>query len=199
MKGDYGTPQIGDKVELSDHATRITSTFELGTDFANDGNVIMSDQQYRDYFSVPGSTRDKLADVDVGLLKVRPGVSVVEALEEVRRALPDDVRVHGQPEPKFGHRQEFGNDAKHLADFSAVTHVAKGKNIPPFLILYVGSHPTTSAQAQRLAAVLKDYGIPVTLFGAKNTWHTKLNDDLGLPDDPATKALDDFLAKGLKK
>ena len=50
-KGDYGTPQIGDKIELSDHATRITSTFELGTDFANDGNVIMSDQQYRDYFS----------------------------------------------------------------------------------------------------------------------------------------------------
>jgi arylformamidase len=108
-------------------------------------------------------------------------------------------RVHHQPQAKFGHREKFGNDpAKHI-DFSAVTHVAKGKGIPPFLILYVASHPDTSAQAQRLAAVLKDSGIPVTPFGAKDTNHVKLNDDLGLPDDPATKTLADFVSAALKK
>ncbi len=135
-------------------------------------------------------------NVLIGCVPVDGDTYDVSAIVETEETLR---RTHGQPEPKFGHRQEFGNDAKHLADFSAVTHVAKGKNIPPFLILYVGSQPTTGAQAQRLAAVLKDYGIPTILFGARNTWHTKLNDDLGLPDDPATKALDDFLAKGLKK
>ena len=36
----------------------------------------------------------------------------------------------------FGHRQKFGNDPEKHVDFSAVTHVAKGKGIPPFLILY---------------------------------------------------------------
>jgi putative ABC transport system permease protein len=92
-KGDYGVPQLGEKVELSDHATRIVGTFDLGTDFANDGNVIMSAQQYRDYFTPPGSTRDNLANVDIGLLKVKPGVSVGEALAQVRRVLPDDVQV----------------------------------------------------------------------------------------------------------
>jgi putative ABC transport system permease protein len=92
-KGDYGVPQLGEKVELSDHATRIVGTFDLGTDFANDGNVIMSAQQYRDYFTPPGPTRDNLANVDIGLLKVKPGVSVGEALAQVRRVLPDDVRV----------------------------------------------------------------------------------------------------------
>jgi acetyl esterase/lipase len=108
-------------------------------------------------------------------------------------------RVHHQPQAKFGHREKFGNDpAKHI-DFSAVTHVAKGKGIPPFLILYVASHPDTSAQAQRLAAVLKEAGIPTTPFGAKDTNHSKLNDDVGLPDDPATKALADFVAATLKK
>ena len=102
------------------------------------------------------------------------------------------LRAHHFPPRVNGHREKFGNDpAKHI-DFSAVTHVAKGKGIPPFLILHVASHPDTSAQAQRLGAVLKDAGIVATVFGAKDTHHVKLNDNLGLPDDPATKALADF-------
>lgn len=108
-------------------------------------------------------------------------------------------RVHGQPQAKFGHREKFGNDPEKHRDFSAVTHVAKGKGIPPFLILHVADHPDTAAQAQRLGAVLKEAGIPVTVFGAKETNHTKLNANLGLPDDPATKALFEFVAKSLKK
>ncbi len=108
-------------------------------------------------------------------------------------------RVHGLPQAKFGHREKFGkNPAKHR-DFSAVTHVAKDKDIPPFLILYVADHPDTSAQARRLANVLKDAGVPVTVFGAKETTHNKINADLGLPDDPASKALFAFLGKALKK
>ena len=47
--------------------------------------------------------------------------------------------------------------------------------------------------------VLKEAGIPVTLFGARETSHNKLNADLGMPDDPATKALFDFLDGVLKK
>jgi acetyl esterase/lipase len=108
-------------------------------------------------------------------------------------------RVHGLPQAKFGHREKFGNDPAKHRDFSAVTHVARDKGIPPFLILYVADHPDTSAQAQRLGNVLKAAGIPATLFGARETNHNKLNADLGLSDDPATKALIDFLGKALKK
>ena len=108
------------------------------------------------------------------------------------------LRVHGMPMPKFGHRQKFGNDPEKHRDFSAVTHVAKGKGIPPFLILHVADHPDTTAQAQRLGAVLKDAGIPTKVFAAKETNHTKLNDNLGLPNDPATKALFEFVGESLK-
>jgi acetyl esterase/lipase len=108
-------------------------------------------------------------------------------------------RVHGLPQAKFGHREKFGNDPEKHRDFSAVTHIAKGKNIPPFLILHVADHPDTTAQAQRLGAVLKEAGIPVTVFGAKETTHSKINADLGLPDDPATKALFEFVCEALKK
>ena len=76
--------------------------------------------------------------------------------------------------------------------------IAKGKSIPPFLILHVADHPDTTAQAQRLGAVLKAAGIPATVFGAKETTHAKINADLGLPDDPATKALFEFVDEALK-
>jgi acetyl esterase/lipase len=108
-------------------------------------------------------------------------------------------RVHGLPQAKFGHREKFGNDPAKHRDFSAVTHVAKDKGIPPFLILHVAEHPDTRAQAQRLGNVLKEAGIPVTVFGARETNHGKINADLGLPNDPATKALFEFLDKVVKK
>jgi acetyl esterase/lipase len=108
-------------------------------------------------------------------------------------------RVHGLPQAKVGHREKFGNDPEKHRDFSAVNHVAKDKGIPPFLLLHVAEHPDTSAQAQRLGNVLKDAGIPVTVFGGRETTHNKINADLGLPDDPATKALFEFLDKALKK
>ncbi len=108
-------------------------------------------------------------------------------------------QAHGLPRAKFGHREKFGNTPEKHKDFSAVTHVAKGKGIPPFLILYVAGHPDTTAQAVRLASVLKAASLPVTLFGARESTHNKLNNDLGLPDDPATKALFAFLAQTMGK
>jgi len=42
--------------------------------------------------------------------------------------------------------------------------------------------------------VLKDADVSATLHGAKDTDHSKLNDNLDLPDDPATKGLFDFAA-----
>lgn len=104
------------------------------------------------------------------------------------------LRLHDLPLPKFGHRLKFGNDPEKHAGFSAVNHIAKDKNIPPFLILYVAERPDNEAQSKRLAAVLKKANVPAALFGAKDTHHKKLSADLGLPDDPATKKLFDFLA-----
>ena len=108
------------------------------------------------------------------------------------------LRLHGLPPPKYGHRIKFGDDPAKHKDFSAVTHVAKDKGIPPFLILYVAGHPDVTAQALRLGNVLKDAGVPVTVFGAKETTHTKINADLGRSDDPATTALFAFVEKALK-
>jgi acetyl esterase/lipase len=109
------------------------------------------------------------------------------------------LRVHGMPMPKYGHRLKFGNDPALHRDYSAVTHVAPGKGIPPFLILYVADHPDNSAQARRFEAALKAAGVSVKAFGARDTNHVKLNDLLGAPDDPSTKELAEFVAAALKR
>lgn len=93
----------------------------------------------------------------------------------------------------FGHRQKFGNDPEKHIDFSAVTHISRDKGIPPFLVLYFSGNPNTRAQAQRLGAVLKDSDIPVTVYGKGDSNHSRLNNDLGKADDPATEQFYSFL------
>ena len=117
---------------------------------------------------------------------------IIETAAARRKAL-------GQPNPKFGHYEKFGSDPVKHRELSAVNHVAREKGIPPFLLLYVGDHPDTSAQAQRLASVLTEAGIAAKLFGAKDTNHSQINENLGLPDDPSTKALFEFAGEMAKK
>jgi len=52
--------------------------------------------------------------------------------------------------------------------------------------------------AIRLGAVLKEAGVKTTIFGAKETTHVKLNDNLGVAGDPATKVLLEFVNACLK-
>ena len=97
--------------------------------------------------------------------------------------------IYGGKMPTFGHRQKFGNDPEKHVDFSAVTHVAKGKGIPPFLLFYFSGNADTRAQAQRLESVLKAAGIPATSYGKSDSNHSRLNNDLGKSGDPATVKL----------
>jgi acetyl esterase/lipase len=108
------------------------------------------------------------------------------------------ARAHHLPLPTNGHRQKFGNDPEKHRDFSAVTHVAANKGIPPFLILHITGNPDTGAQARRLADVLQAAGIPVKVVGRDNT-HEGLNDEIGVPDDLITKEVFAFVAGALER
>ena len=101
--------------------------------------------------------------------------------------------LYGEKMFTFGHRQKFGNDPQKHVDLSAVTHVARNKGIPPFLILYFSGNPDTRAQAVRLESVLKAAEIPARSYGKGDSNHSRLNDDLGKPDDPATQEFFKFL------
>lgn len=96
------------------------------------------------------------------------------------------------------YKKKFG-DADSQKDLSPVTHVAKGKRIPPFLILHVADHPETKGQSQRLVKALQEAGVPARAYPAEGKNHTTINADLGLPDDKLTQALFEFLGGVLKK
>ena len=107
--------------------------------------------------------------------------------------------LYGGKMYSFGHRQKFGNDPEKHVDFSAVTHVAKGKGIPPFLLLYFPGNPDTDAQAGILRFALEAAGIPVKAYGKQDSNHSALNNDLGKLDDPATEEFYKFLAPLMAK
>ena len=109
------------------------------------------------------------------------------------------ARVHHLPLPTYGHRQKFGDDPAKHRDFSPVTHVARNKGIPPFLILHIAGNPDTVAQARRMAAVLEAAGISAKVVAGREATHTSLNDNIGAANDPVTKELFAFVAEALKR
>ncbi|MEN9575143.1 MAG: hypothetical protein RL514_2998 [Verrucomicrobiota bacterium] len=151
--------------------------------------LICTDDRYLKAEGVPFSVLKGCVPVDGDTYDVPAMIETAETR----------LRVHGFPMPKQGHRVKFGNTPELHRDYSAVTHVAKGKGIPPFLILHVADHPDNTMQARRLESVLKEAGVPAKTFGAKETNHPRINENLGLPDDPATKALFEFVGEVLKK
>jgi arylformamidase len=109
------------------------------------------------------------------------------------------ARVHHLPMPTNGHRQKFGDDPAKHRDFSTVTHVARNKGIPPFLILHIAANPDTGAQARRLNGVLQAAGISSRIVVGRETTHSSINDNIGLANDPVTKELFTFVAEALKR
>lgn len=92
------------------------------------------------------------------------------------------------------YKKKFG-DEKNQKELSPITHVARGKGIPSFLILHVAEHPETKAQSQKLAKALNDAGIQATAYPAEGKNHTTINNDLGSAGDKPTQELFKFLGK----
>lgn len=87
----------------------------------------------------------------------------------------------------------FGETEESQRELSPVAHIAKGKHIPPFLILYVASRPDTKTQSAWLADKLNEAGVLAKVVPAEGKTHGTINSELGLPDDKPTKALYEFM------
>jgi acetyl esterase/lipase len=111
--------------------------------------------------------------------------------------VPMQIQTVG-PKRGNGYQKEFG-DENSQRDLSPITHVAKGKHIPPFLILHGADHPETKGQSQRLVQALQEAGVAAKAYPAQGKNLVTLNDDLGLSDDKPTQALFEFLRSVLKK
>jgi arylformamidase len=146
--------------------------------------LICTDETYLKAAGVPFSILKGCVPVDGDTFDIPLQVATAQAR---RRSL-------GQPLSKFGHPEKFG-PIELQQHYSAVNHIRAGKGIPPFLVLHVADHEDTTTQANRLASTLTAAGIPAQAFGAQDTDHSRINHNLGLPDDRSTQLLFEFLQR----
>lgn len=97
-KPAYGLVKREIDRELSQHTVHVASTFQLGTDFASDGSVIMSDLTYAHLFPNTLTPAETLNLADVGVLQLEPGADVETVRRAVRQELLDDVNVYTKEE-----------------------------------------------------------------------------------------------------
>lgn len=127
-------------------------------------------------------------------------------LSIIKGCVPVDVSVYDIPRRlKDGgaagtamFAKTFGDEASQR-ELSPITYVAKGKSIPPFLILHVADRADTKAQSHWLADKLKDAGVSAQVVAAAGATHATINSNLGTPKDRPTEEMWAFLAKALKK
>lgn len=93
------------------------------------------------------------------------------------------------------YKSTFGDDPTMHRRLSPVTYVAKGKSIPPFLILHVASRPDSKAQSQLFAQALEAADVSAAVVAAEGKNHGTINSDLGKPDDPPTQEVFRFVEK----
>jgi putative ABC transport system permease protein len=89
----YGNPQAGTQTELAGRQVTVVGTFRLGTDFFTDGNVIMSDRNFEQFFPDRFSHKSVLDKVAIGVVKLEPEANVKRVKADLEAALAADVVV----------------------------------------------------------------------------------------------------------
>jgi arylformamidase len=107
--------------------------------------------------------------------------------------IPRQIRQALLPRMKGLYTTVFTEDEATQEDASPVTHVARDKGIPPFLILHVASRRDSKAQSDGLAARLRGAGVVATVVPAEGKTHATINRELGQPHDAPTEAVFQFL------
>ncbi|NUM52018.1 MAG: alpha/beta hydrolase [Candidatus Hydrogenedentes bacterium] len=105
----------------------------------------------------------------------------------------------GEPLARGRYQRAFGKDEAVWRNASPISHVAKDKQIPPFLLVHAGERVASLRQADGLGAKLREAGVKAELFHAENKNHMTLNKDIGATEDATTRAILAFLeANGAK-
>jgi putative ABC transport system permease protein len=93
-----GQAVTGTETELARRKIQVVGTFSLGPNFFADGTVMMSDRNFDKLLAGKGTGETQLPEVEVGVVKVRPGYSVPAVQRTLQAAMPDDVSVLSKAE-----------------------------------------------------------------------------------------------------
>jgi putative ABC transport system permease protein len=92
-KDEFEAARVGIGRELADHSVRLIGTFHLGTDFVNDGNLIVSDRTFGRVFPFLPAPAQTLDFVEVGLVRLESGLDLQIMKKTLGERLAPDVMV----------------------------------------------------------------------------------------------------------
>jgi putative ABC transport system permease protein len=85
-------------VTLAGQSIRLAGTFRLGTDFANDGNLLTSSTTFAKFFPSRNPRGDPLEPVDLGVVQLQEGADPQQVKQQLAARLPGDVAVYTKAE-----------------------------------------------------------------------------------------------------
>ncbi len=186
-------PKVTVKEMAGDIAKAIRFVHDHAKEFGGDPNTIIV------MGHTAGAHLAALVCTDDSYLKAeRLSFSIIKGCVSVNTVVYDVRKQIESVEPARAalYKEVFG-EAESQKDLSPVTHVAKAKNIPPFLILHVADRPESRAQSLLFADKLKQAG--VSAKAVEGEAHGTIDSDLGLPDDKPTKEVFEFLGGIVRK
>ena len=92
LTGDDPDELLRYPVELANRTLQLVGAFQLGTDFAIDGNVLMSSDNYAKYFPYAAEGADPLSQIDLGVIHLHEHSHDAAADREADRELASRVR-----------------------------------------------------------------------------------------------------------
>jgi putative ABC transport system permease protein len=90
---EFGPLKEGVTTELAGHSIKIVGTFRLGTDFQNNGTLVMSEENFLRVLPYRRGTSWGSTAVDIGVIRLTKGADAGRVKAELQAALPEDLLV----------------------------------------------------------------------------------------------------------
>ena len=81
-------------VELNKKEVSLVGQFVLGTDFAHDGTILMSERMLPTFFPWRGRAGNPLDVIDIGLLQAQDGADLFELRDRIQALAPKQIQVY---------------------------------------------------------------------------------------------------------
>lgn len=185
------SPDIKTPLQAGDVAKAITWIYEYISDYGgNPQNIFLLGHSAGGHLAALTATDEHYLK-DLGFsTKIIRGVIGLDSAAYYLPAL-----IESEPENYYLFEIIFGNNPESWEKVSPIYYVKKGKNIPPFLLIYAGDREVSKVVNLAFAKALQRLNYQVDLYYASHKDHVSIERDLGKLDDNIINKIFQFIIK----
>jgi len=185
------SPDIKHPIHASDVARAITWIYKHISDYGGDPqNIFLLGHSAGGHLAALIATDEHYLK-DLGFsTKIIRGVI---GLDSAAYHLPTLIR--SEPENYYLFEMVFGDNPETWEKVSPIYYVEKGKNIPPFLLIYADDREVSKMVNLAFAKALKMANYEIELYYASDKGHVSIERDLGKLGDNTIKKIFQFIHK----